>query len=382
MQQAVHPMLPVANHDEAARQDFVFSLRQEVVFHAKTGSRKVFETRVEPAFRKQMGRAPQTRHEVRTALLRDEYGQLVSALRRTTQELMWDSVGESVERQLSGLIAKARIKARPLGSLRLDPALQIPRYQTAIDIHGMPGNYHTDLTRDDVFDGALYDRSGYIRSTGTTGELNQDFGQSIGEYVAREFSEFRPRRILDVGCSVGHSTLPYCAIFPDAQVFAIDLAAPLLRYAHARAEALGKQVHFSQQNAEQTGFPDGYFDLVVGHGMLHETSAKAIRRIFAESHRLLSPGGICLHFEGPPWARISLFDAATHDWDTHFNAEPFIGKMHELDPKTLVAEAGFEAAKTIDTYVPSARARTGAANFVGTVGSKEGGAYWVFGGRK
>ena len=59
MQQAVHPMLPVANHDEAARQDFVFSLRQEVVFHAKTGSRKVFETRVEPAFRKQMGRAPQ-----------------------------------------------------------------------------------------------------------------------------------------------------------------------------------------------------------------------------------------------------------------------------------------------------------------------------------
>ena len=238
------------------------------------------------------------------------------------------------------------------------------------------------MTSDDVFAGALFDRSAYLRSTGTTGALNQDFGQSVGEYVAGEFSGQRPRRILDVGCSVGHSTLPHCEIFPEAEVFAIDLAAPMLRYAHARAEALGVKVHFSQQNAVHTDFPEGYFDLVVGHGMLHETSAKAIARIFAESHRLLLPGGICLHFEGPPWDRISLFDAATHDWDTHFNAEPFIGKMHELDPKKLVVDAGFDAAKMIDAYVPSALARTGPANFVGTVSSKKGGAYWVFGGRK
>ena len=104
--------------------------------------------------------------------------------------------------------------------------------------------------------------------------------------------------------------------------------------------------------------------------------------ILSEGLRLLSRGGICLHFEGPPWKRISLFDAATHDWDTHFNAEPFMGKMHELDPKQLLIGAGFDTEMIIDTYVASALAKTGVANFVGTVGSKHGGAYWVFGGKK
>ncbi|MCL6753034.1 methyltransferase domain-containing protein [Nostoc sp. CCCryo 231-06] len=61
--------------------------------------------------------------------------------------------------------------------------------------------------------------------------------------------------------SIGNSTLPYVDGFPDAEVHAIDVGAPMLRYAHARAESLGKRVHFSQQNAEQTNFPDESFDL-------------------------------------------------------------------------------------------------------------------------
>jgi ubiquinone/menaquinone biosynthesis C-methylase UbiE len=382
MPQAIHPMLALPDHDEAARQNFVFSLRKLVVHHAKAGSREIYEGRVLPKFRRENGRAPKTRHEIRKSMLRDTYGQYVSALRLMTQELMWDSVGESVERQLPNLNANAKIQSKSGGTIQLDPKLKIPRYLTGVDIHGMPGSYQTDITEDDVYAGALYDRSAYIRGTGSTGGLNQDFGQSIGEYIIEKFPDLNPRRILDIGCSVGHSTLPYCDLFPDADIFAIDVAAPMLRYAHARAEALGKTVAFSQQNAEATDFPDGYFDLVLGHAILHETSTKAMDRILAEGHRLLAPGGICLHFEGPPWNRISLFDAATHDWDTHFNHEPFIGKMHEVDPVEMVTQAGFKKSKMIDTYVPSAFAKTGKVNFVGTTGSKAGGAYWVFGARK
>ena len=64
-----------------------------------------------------------------------------------------------------------------------------------------------------------------------------------------------------------------------SSVHAIDVAAPVLRYAFARAESLEKPIHFSQQNAESTNFSDGYFDLVVSHLMMHETSSKAIRNI-------------------------------------------------------------------------------------------------------
>ena len=66
--------------------------------------------------------------------------------------------------------------------------------------------------------------------------------------------------------------------YPNAEVHAIDIGAPLLRYAHARAEALGKKVHFSQQNAEHTHFPDGSFDLIVSHIFPHEIPPFAIRK--------------------------------------------------------------------------------------------------------
>ena len=75
--------------------------------------------------------------------------------------------------------------------------------------------------------------------------------------------------------------------YPEAEVYGIDVAAPMLRYAHARAEALGRRVHFSQQNAESTNFRDESFDLIVSHILLHETSAKAVRNIMRECHRLL-----------------------------------------------------------------------------------------------
>ena len=83
------------------------------------------------------------------------------------------------------------------------------------------------------------------------------------------------------------------------------MSAPCLRNGHARAVAMGKAVRFSQQNAEELQFPDNSFDLVVSHALLHETSHKAIRRIFRETHRVLRPGGVMAHLDSmnPTWAR-------------------------------------------------------------------------------
>ena len=52
-------------------------------------------------------------------------------------------------------------------------------------------------------------------------------------------------RILDLGCGVGHGTLPYADAFPEAELHAIDVAQPMLRYAFGRANAMGKSVHFA-----------------------------------------------------------------------------------------------------------------------------------------
>jgi len=369
---APHAVLAQTDHDETARERFLISFRGEVVRQARQDNRQVYEKRVRPAFEKEHGRAPKDRHEIRKAMLRDEIGRTTSALRLMQQEMKWDAICNTVDRQYDGLVAgSARGRAR--GTLRLDPNLPLPRYLTAVDIHGMPGNYTSDNESGDIYAGAIYDRGVYIRIMGMGGPYSDNFGRATVDFLKRDFPDFAPKRILDVGCSVGHSTLPFCEAWPDAEVHGIDLGAPMLRYAHARAEALGKTVHFSQQNAEATDFPDNHFDLIVGMAMLHETSTKAIGRIFADHYRILKPGGICLHFEGPPWNRISDYDAAVHDWDTHYNAEPFIGKMHDLDPEKLVTEAGFAKANYIDTNVP--------ANFGGTSGTL-GGNIWLFGARK
>lgn len=377
-----HALLPQLTHDEMARGDFLTTMRQATVQMSRSGLRSLYEERVEPAFRKQQGRAPGNRHEIRKAMLRDPLGQLASGLRLLAQEMKFDALAEAVERQLPTLVETARqlgSSNRKHGTLMLDPSLTIPRYVDTVDIHGMPGGYFAERMADDVMAGALYDHSFYIRAAGMVGPYMDDFGRTSVAYIQSAFPDLRVRRVLDVGCSVGHSTLPFCDAWPGVEVHGIDVAAPMLRYAHARAESLGKVVHFSQQNAERTNFPDGHFDVVVGHAMLHETSTTATRNILKEAHRLLSPGGVCLHFEAPPWNHMTAFESSVHDWDTHFNAEPFIGKLHDLDPRTLMTDAGFAADRCIDTYVPAA----GATQFVGTVGgSKAAGKFWYFGARK
>ena len=81
---------------------------------------------------------------------------------------------------------------------------------------------------------------------------------------------------------------------------AIDVGAPQVRHAHARAEALGVEAHFSQQDGTHTDFPDGHFDLVASMLVTHECPVPVIKGLFKEAHRLLAPGGIMLMDGGAP----------------------------------------------------------------------------------
>lgn len=349
-----HNMMPRANHDEVAREQFVASFKMHMEDNVYPFDDVVYRQRAEPGFVRDHNRAPETRQEVRRLMEADPFCQMWSSVARNLQEMLWYNVGECVERQLPELIAKARTKKnKARGSLTLDASVEIPRYNSAIDIHCMPGGYHSEIAEDDVFAGALYDRGAYYYVLGLLGargnriaESREAFflegqGRNIVSYVQREFPDLKVRRILDMGCTIGGNTRPYTVAFPDAEIRAIDIAAPVLRYGHARAEALGCGIHFSQQNAEHTNFPDGHFDLVVSHGMAHETSAKAIRNILKECHRLLRPGGVTMHSD-PQFSRgLTLHDSFMHDWDTHHNAEPFWGTLHDTSVTDMMTEAGF-----------------------------------------
>jgi ubiquinone/menaquinone biosynthesis C-methylase UbiE len=361
-EQMQHPMLPRANHDEGARQDFVQSLKIHLATKVSPGNERVYEANAKPRFTREHRRAPRDRNEVRAAMAAEPYYRMWSALQRTSQEMMWDSVAVSVERQLEDLSGRVGAVKGAGGTLTLDPELALPSYHAAVDIHCQPGGYHTELMPGDVAAGAIYDRAVYLYAMGRMGPLNDDMGRSVANWLRHEHPEFKPARILDLGCSVGHSTIPYVETYPAAEVHAIDVAAPMLRYAHARAEALGMRVQFSQQNAERTNFPAESFDLIVSHILLHETSAQAIRRIMAECHRLLRAGGMVIHAEVPQFEGLTPYSAFMLDWDTRNNNEPFWGHYHDMDLTQLATDAGFARENVRQLMVPSAfeeaRART------------------------
>lgn len=353
-QQFKHAMLPVTTHDELARQNFVQSLKGHILNHISPGNKVIYEKVAKPQFEQEHQRSPINRHEIRQAMLHQPYYRWWSALQRIQQEMMWESVTSSVEHQLPELIECAQNQGSELGSLTLDPDFKIPAYQTAVDIHCMPGGYHSEFVENDVSVAAVYDRGTYLYGRGWLGPLNDDMGLSIvHNYLEKEYPEFRPGKILDMGCSVGHSTLPYVDAYPDAEVHAIDLGAPMLRYAHARAEALGKRVHFWQQNAEHTHFPDESFDLVVSHILLHEMPTPAIHNVMRECYRLLAPGGMMIHAEAPLYRDMDTFTAFMYDWQTANNNEPFWSAMRDMDLMAVATEAGFEAEQVIHKFVPN-----------------------------
>lgn len=343
-EQAFHPLLPEGSHDERARQAFLKSIHQRAADWSRSEAAKIWGGRALPKFEKEHGRAPATRKEVRLAMEQDPYWQCIVGLRRITQEMLWVSCIDTVEREIENLKTKAGEVDQGLGSLQVNPELEIPDYIKAVDIHVMPGNYYSEYTENDLSQGAVYERGSYLYTHGYNGPRFDNLGQGVLEYIAATFPDFKPKRILDMGAAIGNSTLPYCDAFPDAEIYAIDIGAPLVRYGYARANALGKAVHFSQQNAEQTDFPDGYFDLVVSHIMFHETSREAIPKIFAESRRLLAPGGKMVHADLPNINMIpDLFQQVSVNQDHYDNNEPMWASYHSLDLKTCMQEAGFTA---------------------------------------
>ncbi|QEA17567.1 class I SAM-dependent methyltransferase [Novosphingobium ginsenosidimutans] len=343
-QQHQHAALPRANHDERARQEFTKSLKQFVQQGLLPGLTPVYQTRAAKAFEKEHGKPPADRWDIRKAMVKDLYFQHYAATNRIAQELLWEAVIGSVERQLPELEkAIADLTASNPAPLESDPAFPVPRYVSALDIHCMPGGYASEIDGKDIAQGAIYDRGVYLYAMGYMGPDNDDMGRSVCNYVKRKMPGFQPKRILDMGCTVGHSTVPFKEQFPDAEVIGIDVGGPCVRYAHARSKALGHDVSFMQRSAEDTGFEAGSFDLVVSHILLHETSGQAMPRIFRECHRLLKPGGLMIHADLPPFDLMDPFTQFILDNETYYNNEPFWGAMRDKDQIGMARDAGFPA---------------------------------------
>lgn len=339
-----HGMFPTLTHDEISRFNFLAQMNRHLSARVMPGVKEAFEKRVDPDFRKRNGRPFADRHEIRKALLGDTMFRWWSALRRATMEQRQQAGRWATLRQADDLNARAQALTLDDAKLKLDPSIKVPRYVSAIDHHCMPGSYHTELVAGDVTGAANYDIGLFATTGGMLGRFNDGGGVAVAQWTRKNLPDFRPKRILDLGCGLGHNVLPIAEAYPDAEIIAVDVGAPMLRYGRARAKSMGvDNVTFMQGDVSSLKqFESSSFDWIQSTMFLHETSFGSMQTIFKETERLLKPGGVVLHVEQPQYsADMPLFEQAMRDWDAFYNNEPFWTKMHEIDLDAFMEKAGF-----------------------------------------
>ena len=343
-----HGVSPQVRHDERARFNFLANLNNYLSMQVLPGVQTAYEARASKRFADEHGHAPETRKEVRAAMERDPYYQSWSSIRRNTMGMRQQAGRSVVLRQIDDINARAHKLNDNDPQLILDDSVEVPPYVAAVDIHCMPGCYYTEIGPGDVSVGANYDCGLFVTTGGQLGRYNDGGGQALVKWLQEQYEAgFRPKRILDIGCTVGHNIVPVAQAFPDTEIVAIDIGAPVLRYAHARAKSLGvNNITFRQANAESLDYEDGSFDLIITCMFLHETSSKALPRIMRETNRLLADGGRVVHIEQPSYSDdMPLFEQFMRDWDTYNNNEPFWGAMHCMDMFDEMEAAGFDRDK-------------------------------------
>lgn len=105
-----------------------------------------------------------------------------------------------------------------------------------------------------------------------------------------DFSSWRGKRVLDVGCGIGTMTQSFAEA--GAQVTGVDLSPESLAVAEKRIRALGLEdrVELYEANAEKLSeiIPADEYDLIFSFGVLHHTPSP--KNAFAELRNFSKPG--------------------------------------------------------------------------------------------
>ena len=210
------------------------------------------------------------------------------------------------------------------------PDVKIPSYYSSQNFHGIEGGYlnaGAAVSYDPITQYVLPPSEILVR---------QGLVDSI---------QSQPRRILDLGCGTGSTTLMLKQAFPQAEVIGLDLSPYMLVRAEHKSKTAGLNIQWRHGDAEQTGFPDATFDLVTASLLFHETPPKVSQSILRESFRLLTVGGEVLIMDGSQKSLRYL------DWLNNVFEEPYIRAFAAGSVDAWMGAAGFEAVQTQDLWL-------------------------------
>lgn len=121
-------------------------------------------------------------------------------------------------------------------------------------------------------------------------------------------------RIMEIGCGTGYAMLNLGLAGVLTEAWGCDISQGMLDVCQQNADLLGIEVHLRQADAEHLPYENDYFDLVIGHAILHHLPD--LDASFREIHRVLKPGGKCV-VAGEPSVRghqFALVAKALSSW--------------------------------------------------------------------
>jgi ubiquinone/menaquinone biosynthesis C-methylase UbiE len=256
--------------------------------------------------------------------------QFTRRMMRSTQLMMWSGSFRSYGRigdELVGWLDEAERDAP--GLLRIDPDFEYPGYARQQDIHLMPGSY-----QDSALAGFVYHYGSKIFFTG--GNDDDRIHRAMADWCP---VDDQPKRVVDIGCGIGQSTTALKQRFPGAEVHGIDIAAPMLRYAHARARHMGLDIHFAQASAAHTDFADNSVDAILAMILFHELPRETAEGVVREAARILRLGGSITIVDFPHIPREELSGRhCMRLFDSWYNGEPFAPGFVYSDFSALLRE--------------------------------------------
>jgi ubiquinone/menaquinone biosynthesis C-methylase UbiE len=177
--------------------------------------------------------------------------------------------------------------------------------------------------------------------TGKTGDrqLRQSYHQILQENILNA-----PQEIVDIGCSVGMSTVAMQSVYPQAQITGVDLSPYFLTVANYRYGV--ENIKWVHAAAEQTDLPAASYDLVSLFLICHELPQTASLEIFQEARRLLKPGGHIAIMDMNPASEI-YSQMPPYILTLLKSTEPYLDQYFSLDIDLALQTTGFESIKLI-----------------------------------
>ena len=170
--------------------------------------------------------------------------------------------------------------------------------------------------------------------------------------ISRFLAESKPLkgRLLDVGCGTGRVLRQIATTHPSLRLFGLDMS-PYYLQAALKILAGFPDVALIAENGETLPFFDGYFDVVTSVYLFHELPQEAQRRVIAEAHRVLRPGGLLVIEDSIQVADSETLAPFMGKFAADYH-EPYYQDYVQNDLTGPVREAGF-GVESVETHYVS-----------------------------